>query len=206
MKAAAAVRCLFLDIGGVLLSDGWDHRARTRAAATFDLQRAEMEARHQLTFETYEDGSLTLDEYLDLVVFHRTRPFTRAAFRRFMFAQSTPHPRMLALVPALKARGRLKIIVVSNEGRELNAHRIHKFKLEAFVDAFVSSCFVHLRKPDPRIFSLALDIAQTPVEQVVYVENTPMFVGVAGGLGIRGIIHTGYESTRAMLTSLGCHP
>ena len=93
--------------------------------------------------------------------------------------------------------------MVSNEGRELNAYRIRTFKLDRFVDSFISSCFVHLRKPDADIFRLALDIAQTPAEQVVYIENTPMFVQVAEGLGIRSILHTDYRSTCAKLASLG---
>ena len=93
--------------------------------------------------------------------------------------------------------------MVSNEARELNAYRIRKFKLDGFVDSFISSCFVHLRKPDADIFRLALDIAQTPARQVVYVENTPMFVQVAEGLGIRSILHTDYRSTCAKLASVG---
>ena len=92
--------------------------------------------------------------------------------------------------------------VVSNEARELNAHRIGRFKLDEFVDAFVSSCFVHLRKPDADIFRLALDIAQTPARQVLFIENTPLFVQVAEGLGIRGVLHTDYKSTRAQRASL----
>jgi hypothetical protein len=90
MKKAAAITCLFLDIGGVLLTDGWDHHARKRAALNFRLDLAEMEDRHHLTFDTYEEGKLTLEEYLGRVVFYQKRPFTRAQFRRFMFAQSKP--------------------------------------------------------------------------------------------------------------------
>jgi putative hydrolase of the HAD superfamily len=100
----------------------------------------------------------------------------------------------------------LKIIVVSNEGRELNAYRIRKFKLDGFVDSFISSCFVHIRKPDVDIFRLALDISQAPARQVVYIENTPMFVRIAEGLGIRSILHTNYKSTRAKLALLGLQP
>ena len=85
MKNTTAITCVFLDIGGVLLTDGWDHHARKRAASRFKLEWSEMEGRHHLTFETFEEGKLTLDEYLDLVVFHQKRPFTRAQFRRFMF-------------------------------------------------------------------------------------------------------------------------
>jgi putative hydrolase of the HAD superfamily len=206
MKRSAPITALFLDIGGVLLTDGWDHHARKRAATHFKLELTEMEDRHHLTFDTYEEGKLTLEEYLGRVVFHQKRSFTRAQFRRFMFAQSKPYPQMIELVRKLKPKFGLKIAVVSNEGRELNAYRIRKFKLAGFVDSFVSSSFVHVRKPDADIFRLALDIAQVPARQVVYIENTPMFVQVAEGLGIRSILHTDCRSTCAKLASLGLQP
>jgi putative hydrolase of the HAD superfamily len=203
MKRPIKITTLFLDIGGVLLTDGWDHRARRRAAKYFKLNWTEMEGRHHLTSDTYEEGKLTLEEYLGRVVFYRKRPFTRAQFRHFMFAQSKPCPEMIELVARLRARYGLKIVVVSNEARELNAYRIRKFALSRFVDAFVSSCFVHVRKPDADIYRLALDLAQVPARQVVYVENTPMFVQIAEGLGLRSILHTDYRSTCAKLAALG---
>ena len=203
MKRMVPVTTLFLDVGGVLLTNGWDQHARKRAAMKFNLELGEMEDRHHLTFDTYEEGKLTLDEYLARVVFYQKRPFTQAQFKRFMFAQSKPYPEMIALVVQLKALHRLRIAVVSNEGRELNEYRIRKFKLDEFVDSFISSCFVHIRKPDVDIFRLALDIAQAPARQVVYIENTPMFVTIAEGLGIRSVLHTDYRSTCAKLASIG---
>jgi putative hydrolase of the HAD superfamily len=203
MKPPIPITTLFLDIGGVLLTNGWDHHARKRAAKNFKLELAEMEDRHHLTFDTYEEGKLTLEEYLGRVVFYQKRPFTRAQFRRFMFAQSKPYPEMIELVAQLKLLHGLKIAVVSNEGRELNAYRIRKFKLDGFVDSFISSSFVHLRKPDVDIFRLALDISQASPRQVVYIDNTPMFVRIAERLGIRSILHTDYKSTRAKLASFG---
>ena len=197
------ITALFLDVGGVLLNNGWDHQARRRAAKNFNLEWAEMEDRHRLTFEAHEEGKITLEEYLGRVVFYQKRPFTRAQFRRFMFAQSKPYPEMIELATQLKVLHGLKIAVVSNEAREVNAYRIRKFKLDKFVDAFISSCFVHVRKPDTEIFRQALDIVQAPVRQVVYVENTPMFVEVAEGFGIRSILHTDYRSTCAKLASFG---
>ena len=203
MKSAIPITTLFLDIGDVLLTDGWDHQARKRAATNFKLAFAEMEERHHMTFETFEDGKLTLDEYLGLVVFYQKRPFTRAQFRRFMFAQSKACPGMIELFTQLKVRHRLKIIALSNEARELNAYRIRTFKLNKLMDAFVSSCFVQIRKPDAAIFRLALDIAQVPAREIVYIDNTAMFTQIAEGMGIQSILHTDYESTRAKLASVG---
>jgi putative hydrolase of the HAD superfamily len=202
MKKHPRITCVFVDVGGVLLTNGWDHHARRRAVAKFKLDWAEMEERHRLVFEIHEEGKLTFEEYLSLVVFYEKRPFTRAQFRRFMCEQSKPYLDMIALLVQLRAQG-LKIVVVSNESRELNAFRIRTFGLAKFVDSFISSCFVGLRKPDANIFQLALDIAQTPAHQVLYIENTPMFVQIAESIGIKSILHTDYESTRAQLASLG---
>jgi putative hydrolase of the HAD superfamily len=123
-----------------------------------------------------------------------------------MFAQSKPYTEMIELVRNLKAKYGLKIAVVSNEARELNAYRIQKFKLDGFVDVFISSCFVRLRKPDADIFRLALDIMLTPARQIIYIENTPLFVQVAKGLKIQSIFHTDYQSTRAKLAAFGLQP
>jgi len=203
MKTPPAITCLFVDIGGVLLSDGWDLGARRRAARHFGLTFSDIEHRHHQAFDAFECGKMSLDEYLGMVVFDQTRPFTRLSFRRFMFEQSTPHPGMISLITRLKARHHLKVTILSNEARELNAFRISKYKLQGLADAFISSCFVHLRKPDTDIFRLALDISQTPATQVAFIENTPMFVDIAKSLGMHTILHTDCLSTRARLAALG---
>jgi len=203
MKQPDKIAALFVDIGGVLLTDGWGHEYRAEAAKAFGLDLEAMELRHHQAFDTYEVGRLSLKEYLDQVVFYEQRTFTHAQFEHFMLGQSQPYPQMIALIRGLKAKYGLKVIVVSNEGRELNAHRIRTFQLDTFVDAFISSCYVHLRKPDPEIFRLALDIAQVPVQQVLYLENTPMFTRIAEGLGLRCLLHTDYATTCRDLASLG---
>lgn len=197
------ITALFLDIGGVLLTNGWDRHGRELAAKTFDLDLDEMEERHHLTFDTYEVGKLSLEQYLNRVVFYQKRSFTPDQFRKFMFDQSKPFPQMIELVRRLKERYGLKIAVVSNEGRELAVYRIQRFKLDALVDFFIASSFVHFRKPDADIFRIALDIAQVPAGQVAYIEDRPMFVQVAESLGIRGVHHTEYSLTVAKLSLLG---
>jgi len=203
MNKLIPVTTLFLDIGGVILSNGWGHESRRSAAEAFNLDFNDMEERHHLTFDTYEGGKLTLKEYLNRVVFYKKRTFTSDKFQEFMFAQSTPFPEMIELVRQLKEQYQLKIAVVNNEGRELNEFRIKKFRLNRFVDFFISSCFVHFRKPDADIFKVALDIAQVPAEKVVYIEDRQMFVDVARDLGIRSIQHKNYSSTSAELASMG---
>jgi len=203
MNNPTKITTLFLDIGGVLLTNGWDRAARKQAIQTFGLDALETEERHHLTFDTYEEGKLTLDEYLNLVVFYEERSFSRKDFRDFMYAQSAPYPEMLELIPKLKEKYKLKIAIVNNEGRELNEHRIHHFNISRFVDFYISSCFVHFRKPDADIYKIALDIAQVKPAEVVYVEDRSMFIDVAVGLGINGVCHTDYESTLKKLAAFG---
>jgi putative hydrolase of the HAD superfamily len=203
MKKKTAITCLFLDIGGVVLNDGWSQNAGRLAAKNFNLDLEQLKKRHNEALGTYEEGKLTLEEFLDRVVFYEERLFTQTQFRKFIFAQSKPYPQMINLVRRLKSRYGLKIVVVSNEGRELNEYRIQKFKLDGFVDVFISSCYVHSRKPDADIFRIALDTVRVPANQVVYIENTPMYVQIAQKLGIRSILHKDYKTTRAMLASFG---
>jgi putative hydrolase of the HAD superfamily len=202
MTASSPITDLFLDIGGVLLTNGWDDDIQKRTADKFGLDYEEMHERHHLTFDTYEEGKLSLDEYLNRIVFYQERSFTKEAFKAFMYAQSQPFPEMIQLMRGLKAKYGLEIAAVSSEGRELTVYRVQQFKLGTFIDFFVSSCFVHYRKPDEDIYRIALDIAQVRPEQVVYIDDRAMFVEVAQGLGIKGILHSGYATTRTALENL----
>jgi putative hydrolase of the HAD superfamily len=197
------ISTLFLDIGGVLLTNAWDNNIRKTAADKFGLNFDEMNERHHLTFDTYEEGKLNLDEYLQRIVFYQERPFSREEFRAFMYAQSQPFPEMIELVRRLKSQYSLRVAAVSNEGRELTEYRVQHFNLGSIIDFFIASSFVHYRKPDADMYRIALDIAQVIPQQVVYIDDRPMFVEVAQSLGIRGIIHKDYESTRKILETMG---
>lgn len=202
-KSNQSPTTIFTDIGGVLLTNGWDRSARKKAIQQFRLDPEETEERHHLTFDTYESGKISLHEYLGRMVFYTKRNFTEEDFRKFMFDQSKPIPEMLALIRGIKEKYGIKIAVVNNEGSELNKHRINTFKLGEFVDFFISSCIVHFRKPDADIFKVALDIAHVEPEKVIYLEDRPMFVQVAETLGIQGIIHRDFETTRTELANVG---
>ncbi|QES89254.1 HAD family hydrolase [Rhizosphaericola mali] len=199
----AQVKFLFLDIGGVMLNNGWDRNGRKAAIEKFGLEASELDERHHLTFDTYEEGKISLDEYLDRTVFFKERDFTKEQFKQFMFELSQPLPEMIELFKSVKEKNHLKIAVVNNEGRELNDYRISHFGLENFIDFFISSCFVHIRKPDADIFSLALDIAHAKPEEVVYIDDRAMFVQVAGKLGLKGIVHKEIEETKKSLLGFG---
>lgn len=197
------ITTIFTDVGGVLLTNGWDRNARKLACETFHLDYEEMNERHHLTFDTFEEGKLTLDQYLERVIFYEAQPFTPDEFKDFMYARSQPLPGMLELLREVKARYGLRVAAVSNEGRELMQHRIDTFALGEVIDFFIVSAYVHFRKPDADIYHVALDIAQTPVEAVAYLEDRLMFVDIASGLGLRAIHHTDIQRTRDALAGLG---
>jgi putative hydrolase of the HAD superfamily len=197
------ITTLFVDVGGVLLTNAWDRQARQRAAEKFKLDLAEMSDRHALTFDTYEAGKLSLDDYLTRVVFYEERGFSRDEFKAFMFEQSQRLPDMIEFVQALKRRHKLRVAVISNEGRELTAHRVRTFPLADIADFFIFSCYVHLRKPDADIFRLALNVAQAHPAQVAYLDDRPMFAEVATSIGIHGVHHKNVASTRSALAQLG---
>jgi putative hydrolase of the HAD superfamily len=203
MKAALDIRVLFLDIGGVLLTNGWDRAMRRRAAEKFGLDLEEMNERHHLTFDTYERGLLSLDEYLRRVVFYQDRAFTPEQFKDYMFRRSQPIDDNIDVFRKIAGANGLRVGSINNEGRELAIHRIRKFHLTKLIDFFITSSFVHFRKPDADIFRLALDIAQVPPERAVYVEDRLMFVEVAQDLGIRSVHHESMEKTLGALASMG---
>lgn len=190
-------------MGGVILTNGWGQASRKLAAEKFSLDFNDVNERHKLAFDSYESGQLSLHEYLQLTVFYTPRPFTPEVFMEFMYQQSQPLEDMLQFVQALKQQYSLKVIALNNEGRELNDYRIRTFGLNKFIDAFVSSAFVRLRKPDKAIYMLALDIAYVKPEETLYFDDRLMFIQVARSLGIQGVHHTSVENTRQELIPYG---
>jgi putative hydrolase of the HAD superfamily len=203
MVDQSKISVLFLDIGGVLLTNGWDRKMRQRAAAAFGIDFDEMNERHNMTFDTYERGLITLDEYLRRSVFHRRRDFTVQQFRDFILSQSHPLGENIQAFKRIADANGLRVGAINNEGRELNVYRIEKFGLANLIEFFVSSCFVRFRKPDRDIFQLALDIAQVEPEQAFYVDDRAMFVEIAGDVGLRGVFHESMEATRKALAEMG---
>ncbi|UOE49600.1 HAD-IA family hydrolase [Mucilaginibacter sp. SMC90] len=197
----ADLKILFFDVGGILLSNGWGHEAREEAAKRFKLDYAEVNALHNFIFNVYEIGSITLDEYLDTVIFNHPRDFVREDFKDFIYSTSVELP-MLQFLKDWKKDCGFRIISVNNEGKELNDYRVRKFKLHECFDAFVSSCEVKMRKPDPGIWQLAMGIAQASPQQCVYFDDRKMFVDTAQKLGIRSFQHTSLESTKKILETL----
>ncbi len=196
------ITCILIDIGGVLLTNGWDTASRQHAAEKFGFDFAEVEKRHRFFFDLYEMGKVTLSEYVKWTVFYTKRSFGEAEFKEFMFAQSKPYEETIELFRRLKAKQGIKVGALNNEGKEMNDYRIEKFKLCEWIDFFVSSCSVHMRKPDPEIYKLALMLSQVKREKVLYVDDRELFVEMGTHLGIRSIRHVDYNTTANILDEL----
>jgi putative hydrolase of the HAD superfamily len=194
---------LFFDIGGVLLSNGWDHHARERAVRHFELDATEFESRHELVAADFETGRLSLEAYLHRTVFHQDRPFSREAFRDFMFAQSQAHEDALELARTLARAGRYLIASLNNESLELNEYRIRRFELDAIFTVFISSCYLGVRKPDEAIYRKALQITQRPPENCVFIDDRALNLECAALLGLSVIRFRDVASLRRELAALG---
>lgn len=193
------IKVVFLDIGGVMLTNAWGHESRQKAAKVFGFDYNEMDILHNFIYNVYEIGSISLDEYLDTTVFHCHRDFTKAEFKEFMYAQSLELPKMLPWLKSWKKETDLPVFALSNENRELNDYRIHTFNLHELFDGFFSSCYVGYRKPDPRIYKTALEITQIRPEECVYFDDRPMLVEAAKKLEMNGIQHQKFETTKSIL-------
>jgi len=184
----AVIDALMWDIGGVLLTNGWGHESRNEAIRLFRLDPAEFTERHEEARVPFELGALALDAYLDRTVFYQPRDFSRAAFRDFMFGQSRVlHPEVRRLVEQLARAGQQQMVMLNNESRELNDYRIATFDLRRDFVAFVSSCYVGVRKPETSIYRLALDATQHDPGACVFIDDRPINLEPASALGMHAI-------------------
>ncbi len=196
---------LFFDIGGVILSNGWDRGARHRAIEKFGLDAEEFASRHEMVVDAFEMGQITLDEYLRRTVFYRRRPFTRDEFESFLYSQSHEHPDALAVVRRLSAAKRWLVATLNNESCELNEYRIKKFKLRELFSIFFTSCFLGVRKPDEKIYHLALSITQRSPAESVFIDDRDINIEAAARVGMRVVHYKNPEQLTADLARLGVH-
>jgi putative hydrolase of the HAD superfamily len=165
------ITTVFSDVGGVLLTNGWDRDSRHKFVENFSLDWAEFGDRHELVSTAFDTGKLDLDRYLDRTVFYRPRDFTREQVKEFMYAQSQPYPESLALIGRLAQTKKYLMTTLNNESTELNKYRIASFGLRNYFTAFFSSCYLGVKKPDEAIYVLALELTQRPPEECVFIDD-----------------------------------
>jgi putative hydrolase of the HAD superfamily len=181
------ITTLFWDIGGVVMTNGWDHNSRHEAVATFRLDEVDFRDRHDLSFPAFDAGNISLNEYLDRTLFYRPRTFSREEFIAFMYAQSKENPASRAILDAASKSGKYFIGAINNEPLELNQYRIENFDLRRNFQVFFSSCYVHSRKPEELIFRLALAVTQRAPEKCVFIDDRLLNLESPRRLGIHTI-------------------
>jgi putative hydrolase of the HAD superfamily len=201
-----AIRAIFWDVGGVLLSNAWDHNERRQAFDHFHLDEEGFKDRHEMLVSSFECGKITLDEYLDGTIFYRPRPFTRDSFREFMFSLSKPIPEVLDFARRLADSGKYFLSTINNESRELNDYRLEKFGLRKIFRLFVSSCFVGLRKPELGIYRLALEVTQIPAPECCFIDDRAPNLESPKQLGMNTIQMQTLDQLRGDLGKLGVSP
>ena len=197
------ITTLFFDIGGVILTNGWDRDARREAAQTFELDWEDFQDRHDLSFPAFDAGQITLNQYLDRTLFYRARSFTREEFTAFMFAQSREYPDTRAVLTALSQSGKYLVAAINNEPLELNQYRIEAFHLRKDFQSFFSSCYLNARKPEEAIYRIALEVTQRVPEQCVFVDDRALNLENPRRLGMNVIHHQNAPQLREDLKSLG---
>ncbi len=199
----AAIRALFWDVGGVLLTNAWDHNERKVALEHFGLNQEEFHSRHEMVVSSFERGKISLDEYLKRTVFYRKRSFSLEDFRDYMYTLSQPKADSLAFARALAENGKYFMSTINNESRELNLYRIEKFGLRNLFRLFVSSCFVGLRKPESGIYKLAIEVTQFDPQECCFIDDRALNLECAEALGMRTIQMQSVAQLRESLENLG---
>ena len=199
----AKISAIFWDVGGVLLSNAWDHEQRQQTLKKFGVDEREFESRHQMLVSSFERGKISLQEYLERTIFYRPQTFTLDAFEQYMFSLSQPHTEALQLAKALSRSGKYLMGTINNESKELNLFRIQTFGLREIFSLFVSSCFVGLRKPEDGIYRLALEITQRPAEECCFIDDRALNLDTASRLGMHVIQMINAEQLRQELQKLG---
>jgi putative hydrolase of the HAD superfamily len=197
------ISAIFWDVGGVLLTNAWDHEQRAQALAQFKLDEAEFTDRHEMVVSAFERGKIGLGEYLERTVFYRPRSFTREAFKDYMFSLSQPFPDVLALARELASSGKYLMATLNNESTELNQYRIQTFGLRDIFSLFVSSCFVGLRKPEEGIYRMALELTQMPAEECCFIDDRALNLECARKLDMHTIQKENAGQLRQELQKLG---
>ncbi len=200
---------ILFDVGGVLLTNGWDHGERAAAAAKFGLDAQALEARNAEVMDAWDRGAIALHQYLQATVFYEPRAFSEDEFFAFMLAQSRPLPNgALAILAELAASNPCASNVcmlgaLNNEARETNEYRFSHFGLRRYFKVAFSSCYMGLRKPEPAMYQRTLNILGNKPERVLFIDDRAENVAGGSAAGMKAIQFTGADALRMEFSSLG---
>jgi putative hydrolase of the HAD superfamily len=195
---------ILFDVGGVLLTNGWDHRERAAVIAQFGLDLAAFEARHPAPNDAWEKDAISLDEYLNATVFYEPRSFSRGDFFDAMCAQSVPLANgALGVLEELAASEKYLVGVLNNEARATNDYRFERYGIRGRIDVALSSCYLGLRKPHPEIYRRAIDILGGPAERILFIDDRAENADAAAASGMKTIRFENADQLRSQLSASG---
>ena len=195
---------ILFDVGGVLLTNGWDHCERADVLRKFSLDAAEFEARHPKANDAWEKDAISARDYLDATVFYTPRSFNHDDFLEAVFAESVPlADSALPVLEEVAGAGRWLVGSLNNEAREPNEYRFAKYGLRDYFEVALSSCYLGLRKPEPAIYKRAIDILGSPAERILFIDDRKGNVEAAQGAGIHAVQFTGEKDLREKMAELG---
>ena len=198
-----SITALFWDLGGVLLTNGWDVSLRREAALVFGFDFGDFESRHARLVTDLETGRLALDDYLDSTIFYRAREFTKDAVKAYIFEHSQANPDAIPVIEELARSRKYLLATLNNESLELNEYRIQRFELRKHFMVFFSSCYLGVLKPDPLIYRRALQMTQRAPEECGFIDDRAGNLKPARELGIHAIQFRDARQLRQELTALG---
>ena len=194
---------ILFDVGGVMLTNGWDHNERAVVLQHFGLDRAEFESRHEQPNDAWERDNLTIHGYLDATVFYQPRSFSHEDFIEVMKAQSVPIPsNAMPVLKDLASSGQYLVGTLNNESRELHEYRMAEFGLNPYLDVQLCSAYVGMRKPDAEIYRRAIDILGVPAARIIFIDDRKGNADAAAAQGMHAIQFTGEDQLRAQLKEL----
>jgi putative hydrolase of the HAD superfamily len=195
---------ILFDVGGVLLTNGWDHGERAEAVAHFALDGAEFERLHGPAYDAWERGTIDVASYMDQTVFTQPRSFTQEEFYQFLISGSKLlADSALGILSELAASGKYLLGALNNEAREPNEFRFEHFGLNRYLEFRLSSCYVGLRKPEPAIYLRALDLLNRDADEVIFIDDRAENAAAAHAVGMDAIQFLGAENLRSELKKRG---
>ncbi|MER7078428.1 putative hydrolase of the HAD superfamily [Saccharopolyspora kobensis] len=207
--ATRPARAVIFDYGGVLTTSGraalhgWIEQEGIRPE-TFSAAIKEWLSRDAppgTPIHRLETGELDAEDF-NRTLAQRLRsidgsPVAPEGLLQRMFARMRSEPAMLDLVRDLRAGGVRTALLSNSWGNDYPWDL-----LDGLFDVAVISAEVRLRKPDPRIYRMALERLELSAEQVVFVDDGAPNVDAARRLGMRTVLHTDPAATRAQVCAL----
>ena len=197
-----SIRTIFWDIGGVVLTNGWDKGQRSRVLSRLGVNLEAYEEVHERANYYWERGLMTAKEFFAQTVL-QANPHLDLTFETLwpqVCAESKVlHAECLDMLSELKEQGSYRLATLNNESRELNEYRLDAFKLRSLFDYFICSGYVHEMKPLPGIFRSAIDVSGFAARTALFIDDKSENCAAAEALGMHVIC---FKTPRQLCTEL----